>query len=324
MTSSEFGAPPSLAALRERITHSAPDPATDPQDFRLLKERAVREISGRALEERVSEVRVRVAGDGVIGHDLPVAVASELLGTLQGAITAVGSHVKRSKKLKTPQKSNGRRMGIRAATEFRMTPSIAPGSIVFHLRGAITSPPDAEALLQEPDDTLADVAVREMLSLLARAQEDEIDDLTALTAALRQFGALAASKFDAIAATAIANDLVLDLGHRSITGTRRAARLNSRGARAIRAAAESNRIVDDEETLVGILNTASDGHDQLRMTLEDGSQIRMKAHPEVGASMGRLLGQRVSVEVTTTIQWNLSKGTEKRTYRLRSVTPANQ
>ncbi|MBE9925957.1 hypothetical protein G8C93_08635 [Cellulosimicrobium cellulans] len=324
MTTRELPAPlPSeLDRLRAQILAGAPDPAASTDEFQQLSSQAAREIATGKREPRVPEISFRVAGKGVTGHDLSVAVATELLGTLQGAITAVGSYVRASKKAQTPKKTNGSRLGIKEATEFRMTPTIAPGSIVFHLRGAIAGDLAEDSLFDESSDTIADVAVRELLSVLSRAQADDLNDVSALTSELRVFGAKTASKLDEIAEVALAHDLVLDLGHRSAGGVRRQAVLKSRGAQAIRAAAEANRVVDEEETLFGVLNTASDGHDRLRMTLDSGKQIRLKAEPVVGASMGALLRQRVAAEVVTTITWNLSRGREKRSYTLLSAEPA--
>jgi hypothetical protein len=91
----------------------------------------------------------------------------------------------------------------------------------------------------------------------------------------------------------------------------------SAGALALHDAVEANREQDSEETFVGILRTVSDGSDKLRVDRPDtGKPVRLSVDPEVGLTLGRLLGHMVRVEAAVRRVWHLNKGTEDRSYTL--------
>ena len=65
-----------------------------------------------------------------------MCIRDRLLNALQGAITAVGSSVQKSKHLKTPKDpQTGKRSGIKKATEMHLSPTIGSGSDCKHASG---------------------------------------------------------------------------------------------------------------------------------------------------------------------------------------------
>jgi hypothetical protein len=311
--------PPNLDDLRQRILAEAPPPAADPADFARVTREARLAISRGRVAPRGSEVRVRIAGAGVPGHDLPVHLAAQLLDALQGAITAVGSALHKSNKVKPPKDAAGKPLGIKKATELRLSSNIGAGSVVFFLEG---TPEDlkGDELFTQGSDGLVDLAVSELFGVLATAQSDDADQIGKLTSDLQRLGAMTASKLNRLAERTAENELELDLGHWSPSGSRKSAVLARRGADAIKDAIERNRVRHVRQVLRGTLNTVSDGADMLRMTLDDDvTQRRLSVDPEIGVTLGSLLGKRVTAEVETTIRWKVASGRERRTYKLESA-----
>lgn len=318
--SDDFPSPPSVEDLRRRILVEAPPPADDIADFMVLKSEARRIMEQDRIIPRGSQLRVRLAGMGVPGNDVPVHLAAQLLDALQGAITAVGSFVHKSDNVKTPKHADtGKRLGIKKATELRLSPTIGAGSVVFFLEGAAEKLRDDE-LIPVRANSLVDAAVVELFAILEKAESDSEDHIGELTDELKRLGAMAGSKLNTLAECAIESEIDLDLGHRSPSGDRHAVILKRRGAEAIKEAVERNRQRTEPETLTGVLHTVSDGADKLRMTLDDDvTQLRMDVEPAVGLHLGAMLGQRVVAEVITTIKWKLASGKERRSYELLSA-----
>jgi hypothetical protein len=316
----EFPSPPSVEDLRDRILTSALPPADDVADFMMVMGEARQTIEQDRIVPRGTEVRVRLAGDGVPGHDVPVHLAAQLLDALQGAITAVGSSLHKSEHIKAPKHADtGKRIGVRAATELRLSPTIGAGSVVFFLEGPAEKLRDDE-LIPVRADSLVDTAVVELFAVLKKADADSPDHIGQLTDELNRLGAMVGSKLNTLASFAVASDIELDLGHRSPSGDRHAVFLGRRGAEAINEAVERNRERVKPETFTGVLNTVSDGADKLRMTLDDEkTQLRMDVEPAVGLHLGAMLGQRVVAETETTIKWKLASGKERRSYELLSA-----
>ena len=320
----EPDAPIDLEALRARIIADAPPPAADPADFQLIADEARRAMERGDVVSRGTQLRVRLTGDGVRGNDIPVHSAARLLDALQGAITAVGSSVQKSKHLKTPKDpQTGKRSGIKKATEMHLSPTIGSGSVVFFLEGEAEQLTGDE-LLPVGTDGLLDTAVAEFFDVIKAAQSDDAGSIGLLTDILRKHGAMVASKLNSLAEETVNRDLELDMGHRAPSGGRNAATLQRRGSQAIKDAVDRNRDRTEEVTLTGVLHTVSDGADMLRMTLDDGvSQVRLRVEPGVGVGLGHLLGKRIVAEVTETVKWKLASGREKRSYVLISASPSD-
>lgn len=313
--------PPSFEDLRARLAALPGDPTADLDDFQRLAARARDAEETERDLPALTEVRVRLAGKGVEGNHVPVHHATQLLDLVQGTITAVASASRKRDKVKPPKDRLGRRVGVREATELRMGPEVAPGSLIFHLVSSPHLVPDSADGISgtEVTDAFVDVAVRQTFDVLAIAESDDGADIGHLTEAIRRQGSIVASKLSQLATRALEAEIDLDLGHLSQAGTRRRAALGSRGAAALRAAAERNQQRIEAETIVGVLRTVSDGSDQLRVKREDGKDIRINVTPELGVTLGPLLGRKVVLEVEADVRWNLSSGKETRTRHLVSA-----
>lgn len=321
----DFVGPPNIEDLRVRILASAVPPADDIADFMMVMGEARQTIEQNRIVPRGAELRVRLAGVGVPGQDVPVHLAAQLLDALQGSLTAVGSSLHKSEHIKTPKDADtGKRLGIKKATELRLSPTIGAGSVVFFLEGPAEKLSEDE-LIPVRADSLVDTAVVELFAVLEKAEADSADHVGQLTDELKRLGAMVGSKLNMLAEYAVESEIELDLGHRSPSGDRHSVILKRRGAEAIKEAVERNRQRTETETITGVLHTVSDGADKLRMTLDDEvTQLRMDVEPVVGLHLGAMLGQRVVAEVETTIKWKLASGKERRSYELLSAQVADQ
>ncbi|MGW4947206.1 hypothetical protein ACWEOZ_37100 [Actinoplanes sp. NPDC004185] len=330
MTTSDFGeaAPPEaidLSLVRSRILETAPEPAEQSVDFARLTGEARWAIEHGELPPQRPEVRVRLFGDGVHGHTIAVHTAMQLLDSFQGAVTAVGSAMRRLTDARPSAGPDGKPIGIKKLTELKMNSNIGAGSVVFFLEGSAPPPLAQDGLVQTASDGFVDEALRSLLRVLETAQEDDPDDPSQLVEQMQRFGVQVASKLDALAEQAINNGIDVDLGLRSTGGRRAQAVLGRRGAAAIRYAVERNKTRSIQETILGRLRTVSDGADKIRVTLDDDiTQIKMGVEPDVGVTLGPLLGRRVVAEVETTITWKLATGKERRTYKLLTAEPVSE
>lgn len=312
-----------VAALRASLIADAPTPATDEADMARVSEVALETIRAGKPQPRPTELRIRLAGKAIPGHDVPVASAAKILEAMQGAVTAVGSAVEKQKTVKSPRRPDGKRIGIRRATELRLNANISPGSVVFHLQGFAEDIGDPEDLTTGLSDTLVDVAISELFKVLRDAEEDSGDNLGHLTDRLRSHGAMVASKLKALAEVTSNSEVELDLGLWAASGARKQVYFRNRGAAAILEAVERNRErTEPAIEVIGTLNTVSDGVDKVRLTIDGGSPLLMDVSQEVGLTLGKLLGRRVVAEVETTITWKLATGRETSRHRLLAAAEA--
>lgn len=313
--------PPALDDLLRRLATLRGDPGRDLDDFARISERArLADLTGE-LPPTVTELRVRLAGVGVDGNHVPVHHASQILDLIQGSVTAIASAARKRDRVTAPKDGRGRRVGIREATELRIGPETAPGSLVFHLSSSPHLISDSEEVLPgtEASDGLVDVAVRRFFDVVGLAQGDKAEDIGVLSESIRRDGSIVASKLAQLADRALAAEVDLDLGHLSQSGRRSTAQLGSRGALALRAAAERNKRRTEAEELTGVLRTVSDGADQLRLHRDDDKEVRIAVDPEIGVSLGPLLGKKVVIQVEAEVRWNLTSGKETRTRHLISA-----
>lgn len=304
-----------VRSLRQSILRDAPTPASDPADFARLQDEARTAMLTGRIEPPAPEVRVRLFGEGAEGHDIPVETASRILGTIQGIVTAVGSAVRNSGRMR----QTGKRLSLARATELRLSPTIGTGSVVFFLRGRPAPAPEQPALGTTGTNTLLDLALGDLFGLLRKAQADEGSDAGALIADIQRLGSRVASRLNALAEEAIEKGVDVDLGWRSPDGRRDAVQLERRAARAIQDAVEASREQVVQEHVVGILHTASDGSDLIRLTPDAGKSLRMRVDPEIGATLGPLLTKRVAATVESRIIWHIASGREHIIRRLVSA-----
>lgn len=293
-----------LRQLRARIVAQAPDPAANEWEEAALDRRNLRQAAtGRALPP-VSELIVRVFGAGVRENRLSVKIGTEILGELQAAVEGVGSAIAAAKEAKPPG-------GLRRATQFDFTPSVAPGSLVFFLERR-----DEDAITGLPQESFADIAAGRLVELLVVANADDPERLTHVIDTMRALGPKTASHLVKLTERLVAAEVSLDLGQLTRAGHRRRSRLDQRGCSVIREAAERNQERSQLSSAMGRLNTVSDGSDMIRLTLADKTPLRLSVTPETGLGLGAWLGREVEVHFETTVRWQLASGREVVTHRL--------
>lgn len=311
MTSPDDGR---VAALRARIVADSPSPGEEPWEWELLDRRARRSLFSGELPAWQSELFIRVAGPGVVDHRLPVTVAAHILESIQGAITAIGGALVKEQGESRPE------VGIRRATQFLITPNVAPGSIVFHLEREQDGGAQDVLFPEVGPETLADHAAAALLRVFRLATADQSAEIGDLTESLRPLGARTASNISKLIDELRERDVELNIGQSTRSGARNRARVDERGCAALREAVDRNREQISEETLDGVLNTVSDGSDKVRLTPGQGPQIRLAVNPDVGLGLGAWLGRRVAIRARKTTMWKLASGKETVQYELLDAT----
>lgn len=315
-----MASPDDLAAMRQRITASAPDPTDDVQEFMRASFRSASLAMGLDVPPEPPEVRVRLHGPGVTGHEVPVSAAADILDALQEAVTAVGRSLRRHKTAPLSRDGEGKRLSVSQATELKLRAEVAPGSVVFFLAGRVEPTTGDELPGTTESDTFLDRTLREFLSVVEAASVDSGASLGTLSERIRRLGAEAAGRIDRLARRALDSDIDVELAWRNPAGSRARADMSRRGALALRDAVDANRVHEDEETIQGVLRTVSDGSDKLRLDRSDtGKAVRLKVHADVGLTLGGLLGHTVRVEAAVRTVWHLNTGTEEKAYALISA-----
>lgn len=286
--------------LRSRILESAPIPPEDEWEWEIAGLPARRALELGTAPEPRTDLFVRVAGAGIEEHRMPVASAAKILEAIQGLITNIGSALVQQELFTRPA------AGIKRATRFCVTPNAWAGSVVFHLdRAAIP------ALVDTIDSgNLAESAVNRLLEVVQEAQSDAPEAIGEVVDQVRPLGSRTASYLSKLVGELQSHDFDLALSQSLASGHRKRATLGERGCYVLREAVERNREHSEPVALVGVLNTASDGSDHVRLTLGDGSAVKLVAGADVGTSLGRWIGQTVELAAMKHTKWNLASGRE--------------
>ena len=315
-----MGTSDDLAAIRARILARAPDPTDDPDEFMRASARSAAKAMGLEVGPEPPEVRVRLHGPGVSGHEVPVSSAADILDALQEAVTAVGKALRRHKVAPLPRNDAGRRVSVAEATELRLRADVAPGSVVFFLAGRPEPTTGDELPGTTASDTFLDRTIREFFSVIAAASADDPASLGALNQRIRNLGSEAAGRLDRLARRSLDSEIDVDFGWRNPVGRRLRVDMARRGALALRDAVEANREQNSEEQFDGFLRTVSDGSDKLRVDrLDTGKPVRLKVDPDLGLTLGNLLGHLVRVDAAVRTVWHLNQGTEDKFFTLISA-----
>lgn len=304
------------AALRKRLMADAADAPESPWEWLALDRRARTALVTGGLPPRVSELFLHVQGDGVVNHRLATNSTAKILSSIQNAITSIGSSLSHDDKGKPSP-------GVRKATRLYVTPNVMPGSIVFHLdrdpEPLVETPSGQGALFEaglSASEPLADKSIATLIELVEVAEKHDASDLGVVTDKLRELGPRTTSNLSKLATELAKEELTIDFGHSSTAGVRRRTTLGRRGCGVITEAAERNKEREDRVTLIGELNTSSDGHDKVRITLPDNSEVLLVADKTQGARLGQWITKRVQVSAKRSTKWNLATGKETLTFTL--------
>lgn len=232
-------------------------------------------------------------------HELSVRASSRATLAVQEAVTSIGAAV-------VGQATARGRVSatIVAATELRLAPTVLPGSVVLEMRHRHT---DDAALIESEEKTLLDVSFDRLFDLLDAVQSDS--DGTAVPSSVRTMGPRAAKHIFALCDVLASEGLDLDLGWVTSEGDDRGSRLTSRGARYLRKIAEDNSTFTSQETVTGILQTASvDESQKLSILTDEGNPMRLEAAVEIRDALARFYNSRVVCTVLVTETWNSATG----------------
>lgn len=296
-----------LEELRELALASNVDVVTDPLELARRGIRGHLIALGQLLPAERPEVEVRLAGPGIIGHQVAVRDAAAILLSIQETVASIGQA------LTTDPTLHGVIQGqILAATELRMTPILSAGSVVFHLLG-----PDGQVIGDEAtpptSETLVEAAMDQLL-LLVEQSASLGPDSTELAQDLRALGPRTAKHLSDLVKLVISDEIDVELSWLKPDARPRRAVLGRPSAQAIRRAISMNRVDTQIIDIVGHLETISTVV-KAELRTESG-RIHMAVGKDLAATLAQFYDKRVVASVEQVTTWSTSTGKEKKEFRL--------
>lgn len=299
-----------LARLRDQAAADASPPPADADELGALSFEAMVRQAGGAAETAWPMLNVRLHGLGIPGHDVALDDAFAILNPLQQACASIGQALARVATTagKIPDV-------IRRATQFRLSPALSAGSVVFHLNAPAEVVTGEEIPGATGSDTLADITLTRLMSVITLAEQT--DNTLDVADEVRRFGPRAAKHLNDLAGAVVSTDIDVTLQWKN-GQTQRTAMLNRRGALGLQGAISHNRTQTKTVTLHGTLVTASTV-EPIAIRSDDGRLVHLSATPELAWTLDRLCFRRVVAQAEEAITWRLSKGTEVRRYTLLTI-----
>jgi hypothetical protein len=303
-----------LQALRARALAADIEPVSDPEELTRRGVRAHLQDTGGFIPPDRPEMDVRMHGPGVPAHDIPVREAAGILGPLQEAVASIGQA------LVHKATASGRiNADILRSTELRLSPVLAPGSVVFHLTGPAEEVSGAEAPELIGNETLVDAVMRELFALVGQAENvSEIETAGRLAHELRRFGSRTAKHLTELTSRVVDDEIDLDLTWRTPVGRIHRAALQRRSAETIQAAIKLNEVEVCEVELTGDLVTVSMTK-KAELHTQDLGNVALHVHDQLATSLGPFFNKQVVVTAELTTRWLINTGTEKRSYRMLGI-----
>lgn len=324
MTSSDESRAARLRLLEASILESAPDATDSASELSELSAKAHRAIVQGTFGEEPTELRVRLHGAGVTGHQVPADQAGAVLRQTQLVVRWIGARLRtiadESGLIGSGERAD--RVGIKEATRLYLRPQFGAGSLIFELVGSEDLQPEdhGQDPLMETSaqvNTILDRALVELLSIVSSAESDSPEALGELSSYVARLGPRVASQLKALSTRVTDDEIDIEMRWRSPRGTQKRADLTRRGALAIKDAVDRNKVKRDEIYVVGMLETVSAGKDKIRIET-NGEVFKMDVDADLGATLGSLLHREVTARVERTITWHDS-GKSTPAYRLLAV-----
>jgi hypothetical protein len=306
-----------LEELRARALAAGIEPISDPEELTRRGIRAhLEEVGGFVPPDR-PEMDVRMHGPGVPANDISVREAAGILGPLQEAVASIGQA------LVHKATASGRiNADVLRSTELRLSPALRPGSVVFHLTGPAEEISGAEVPELTGNETLVDAVMRELFALVGQAEETgEIATAGRLAHELRRFGSRTAKHLTDLTSRVVEDEIDLDLTWRTPVGRLHRAALERRSAETIQAAIKLNEVEVREVELTGVLVTVSMTK-KAELRTQDLGKVALDVHGQLATSLGAFFNKQVVITAEQTTRWLINTGTEKRTYRMLGIRPA--
>lgn len=300
-----------LALMEERLRADPSQSPVDADELGRLSVAAMIRDSGGPASVVAPTLAVRMHGTGVPGHDVALEDAFAILNPLQHACSSIGQSI-----AKVATAAGRIPEVIRKGTQFRLSPILSPGSVVFHLR-APTEPVTGEEIPGVTgSDTLADVTLTRLMNVIRLAEQT--DNMPGVSSEVRRFGPRAAKHLNDLAVAIAASEIDVTLRWQNGRETR-SALLNRRCALSLQDAISHNRTQTRTVTINGVLVTASTVEPIAIRSDDDDRLIKLVVTPELASTLDEFCFRRVVAQAEETIIWRLSKGTETRHYALLSI-----
>lgn len=313
-----------LRQLEATILANAPEvPMKSPAELSEASARAHRAIVQGTYGNEPTELRVRLHGDGVLGHQVPADQAGALLKQTQLVVRWIGARLRNLSDEKQLPAKKGDRLAVKDATRLFLRPQLGAGSLIFDLVGADhTDSADDDGQGQVVDgasqvDALLDRALLELLAIVDSSEADSPEALGELSEYVARMGPRVASQLRQLSTHVTDEEINIELRWRSPRGSQKSSNLTRRGALAIKDAVDRNKVRTDEIHITGLLETVSAGKDQVRIETPE-EPFKMDVDADLGVTLGNLLHREVTARVERTTTWHNS-GKETKDYRLLGV-----
>jgi hypothetical protein len=308
------------ASILAEPSNAAPE---SPAEISEMSARAHRAIVQGTYGKEPTELRVRLHGDGVLGHQVPADQAGAVLRQTQLVVRWIGARLRTLGDEKQMPAKKGDRLAVKDATRLFLQPQFGAGSLVFDLVGAdhtASEGDDDQGQVVDGTaqvDALLDRALLELLSIVDSSEADSPEALSELSDYVARMGPRVASQLKQLSTHVTEDEINIELRWRSPRGTQKRSNLTRRGALAIKDAVDRNRVRTDEVFITGLLETVSAGKDQVRIETPE-EPFKMDVDAELGVTLGNLLHREVTARVERKTTWH-SSGKETMDYRLLAV-----
>lgn len=253
----------------------------------------------------------RFIGGTADRHELNIRAATRALLALQESVSAIGATLLGLATLvgKLPA-------SVIAATELRLSPQIAPGSVVFTLNRPTHGEEHIAAIEERP---LLDESFDVLLDLIQEINAGHLDP-NAVATRVRALGPRAAKHLFDLSGILVDESLGLDFGWNNLAGQHREEVLSNSGARYLKAVAKEGTTKIEEVEFVGTLLTASvERNQKLKIQRADGTKVSLSARPELRENLAPFYTRPVRVYATETLKVSTTTGKETLSYEMRSI-----
>ncbi len=313
-----------LRQLEATILASAPEaPSESAAELSEMSARAHRAIVQGSYGNEPTELRVRLHGNGVLGHQVPADQAGALLKQTQLVVRWIGARLRNLSDEKQLPAKRGDRLAVKDATRLFLRPQFGAGSLIIDLVGTDHSARDDDDRQgQVVDgasqvDALLDRALLELLAIVDSSEADSPEALGELSDYVARMGPRVASQLKQLSTHVTDEEINIELRWRSPRGSQKRSNLTRRGALAIKDAVDRNKVRTDEVHITGMLETVSTGKDQVRIETP-AEPFKMDVDADLGVTLGNLLHREVTARVERTTTWH-SSGKETKDYKLLGV-----
>ncbi|WP_166997305.1 hypothetical protein [Paramicrobacterium fandaimingii] len=256
-------------------------------------------------------VNARFTGDLPGEHSIGIREATTVLGAFQEILSEVGAVLRRDSPQRGPLPAR-----VLRATELRLSPTVAPGSVIFTLL-----PADDPTLSESADPTLSD-ALGQVFALFDKVEcpvSSGINDPSEISTVLRKLGPRTARHLLRFATSLRVNGLNIDVGMAESGRHLTSSRLSRHGAKFLEGLAKDATSRTTEVELRGNIHTLSTAHKHKfdddtvgRIVLFSGEDVTEVLHAAFERS-------RVSVHAEVTETINLATGSSRFVYRALSA-----